>query len=90
MAKITILTDANAPIGTPRPIPDTAIPLLKAIFGGANNNETANNTLDWIVEQLRHYVRERKLAFKRAADQTSVESGQVTEGEAFDTSWPVV
>lgn len=89
MAKIAILTDANQPIGTPRGLPDAAIPLIRKVLGGTTNAQTADATLDWFEHAFRFFIREQNLARRRATDNAGVESGQTTEAALFDGDWPL-
>jgi hypothetical protein len=87
MARLAITTDAGAVLGY-RTIPDDAIPLIRRAVGGATNQETAANLLDWAMPVIRSEVRSRLLAERWQQDTSAATSGQSAEGQAFDGDWP--
>ena len=78
MAKIQIRTDAGAIIDS-RDIPDGVLPKARAIFGGATNQETAENVLrsiwkDYLRPLLRAYEINQERIAQAADDQAAVDA----------------
>ena len=87
MARLQIRTDANAVLASVD-IPDTAIPRLKAAFGGGTNAEVAAAVLAFASPVIRAEMKKRLLELKWAADYAIVPANQATEAAAIDTDWP--
>ena len=88
MAKIAILSNANAVIAE-KPIPDSALPALRTVYG-ATNALAAAAILEIMSVKLRQDVRERLVVIAQEAANAAVQAAQQTARDDFDaTSWPL-
>ena len=69
-------------------MPDSAVPQIREVFGGATNAETIANVRDFLLPLLRRRVLEDLLGQQRATDEVTVNTNQGVVIAALDTEWP--
>ena len=69
-------------------MPDSAVPKIREVFGGATNAETIANVRDFLLPLLRRRVLEDLLGQQRATDEVTVNTNQGVVIAALDTEWP--
>jgi len=69
-------------------VPDSAVPKIREVFGGATNAETIANVRDFLLPLLRRRVLEDLLGQQRATDEVTVNTNQGVVIAALDTEWP--
>ena len=70
-------------------VPTSAIPKLRAAFGGTTNGETIAAIRAWVRPRLYHYVKESLCATRRATDEATVAANQAAEAADIEANWPV-